>query len=49
MAGRKGWTLVSQPRPERSNRLSPFLAVTALLGSAAAFVYVAVAGLSGLG
>jgi pyrroline-5-carboxylate reductase len=40
---------MSQPRTERANRLSPILAVTALLGSAAAFVYVVVAALAPLG
>jgi pyrroline-5-carboxylate reductase len=40
---------VSQPRTERESRLSPILAVTALLGSAAAFVYVVVSALTPLG
>lgn len=40
---------MSEPRPERANRLSPILAVVAILGSAVAFVYVAVAGITGLG
>jgi pyrroline-5-carboxylate reductase len=40
---------MSQPRPARPNHLSPILAVTAILGSGVAFVYVAVAGLTQLG
>jgi pyrroline-5-carboxylate reductase len=40
---------MSQPRHERTSRLSPILAVTAILGSAAAFVYVAVEALGQLG
>jgi hypothetical protein len=42
-------TGVAGAGPERGNRLSPILAVTAILGSAVAFVYVAVAAISQLG
>jgi hypothetical protein len=40
---------MSQPRPERTNHLSPILAVTAILGSCAAFAYVVVAALAPFG
>ncbi len=36
---------MTTPRPVRANLLSPILAVTAILGSGIAFVYVVVASL----
>lgn len=38
-----------KPRAGRANLLSPILAVTAILGSGIAFVYVVIAGLGQLG
>ena len=46
--GRGRVAAVTRPRTEQAHRLSPILAVTALLGSAAAFVYVVVAALAPL-
>jgi pyrroline-5-carboxylate reductase len=40
---------MSQPHPERTNVLSPILAVTAILGSGAAFAYVVIVALVPLG
>jgi hypothetical protein len=40
---------VSRPRAGRGDRLSPILAVTAILGSGVAFAYVVLAALGPLG
>jgi hypothetical protein len=40
---------MSQSRRERANHLSPILAVTVILGSGVAFVYVVLASLSPFG